>query len=152
MWVRNRLNWKSLERLSSASVPVPPSSSGGRGIAEDELVECQDEHAQQKGDGHRRDEGDVKIKLPRKGTLVRAQIPQKAYQKDHNLHGDDEPEIVDEKTFQLHPVEQGGQSAMFFFFIGAHLNSLDGLGENSDKVGTLIQHSARGRIAWPVKR
>jgi hypothetical protein len=120
-----------LEELGSAVVRFRACTailSSGRGIAEDELVECQNKYAQQEGDGHRRDEGDVEIKLPRKGTFVRAQVAQKAHQKNQDFHGDDEPEVVDEKTFQLHPVKQGGQSAMFFFFFGAHLNSLNDLG------------------------
>ena len=131
-----------LEELGAAVVRFRACSailSGGRGVAEDELVEGQNEYAQQEGDGHRGDEGNVKIKLPWEGSLVRAQIPQKTDQKDHNLNGDDEPEIVDEKAFQFHSIEESGQSGMFFFVIGTHLNSLNNLGEAPWLMGAPIQ-------------
>ncbi|VTR65884.1 hypothetical protein DESC_370253 [Desulfosarcina cetonica] len=97
-----------------------PVLAGGLAGPEDKLVESQNENPQQKGDGHRCDEGDIKVELPGERSFFRAQMAQKTHQKNQDFNGDDEPQIIDEKAFELHPVEQGGQSAMFFFFFGTH--------------------------------
>ena len=90
---------------------------------EDELIERQDEDAQKECDGHRSDKGYVEVELPRKRAFLRSQVAQEAHQENQYFNRNDEPEVIDEKTFQFHPVEKGGQSGLFIFFFGAHLNS-----------------------------